>query len=151
SFALGLKFSTTDNQNGWTLANNENNLDVMWDYVNNSSFGEFFFGMTDGSGPVIATGWVKVEGLGLSGVPGAADIDGDVDVNDLALLAANWHTPGDFVHGDFNFDGFVDETDLGILALNWQTGPGAGLSFGDAAAEFGLPTSVPEPATLGLI
>jgi hypothetical protein len=122
----------------------------MWDFTSSSSFVEFPFGLTDAFGPVIAIGWMKVEGLVLSGVPADANIDGKVDVNDLALLAANWHTAGDFVHGDFDFNGFVDENDLGILAMNWPGG-GGGLSFADAAESFGLPRLIPEPTSLALI
>jgi hypothetical protein len=149
SFAVGLNFSTTDVQNGWTVALNDNNLDLLWDYVSNSSFDEFTYG-NDGIGdPIIGTQWIKVEGLVLSGVPADANVDGKVGVDDLDILAHNWLTAGDFVHGDFNFDGFVDATDLGILATHWGQS-GGGLSA-DLLASLGLPTTVPEPASIALL
>ncbi len=66
---------------------------------------------------------------------GDADLDGSVDVTDLAILAANWGGPGKWMTGDFSPDGEVDVSDLAILAANW----------GSKGAQ-----SVPEPATLTL-
>jgi hypothetical protein len=150
SFAVGLLFSTTDAQNGWTVALNDDNLDLLWDYVSDTHFEEFTYG-NDGIGdPVIGTQWLKVEGLVLSGVPGDADVDGDVDVNDLSLLAQNWQTSGDYVHGDFDFSGFVDAADLGILATHWGQNGGGGLSAG-LLASLGLPTNVPEPGSAAML
>jgi len=53
----------------------------------------------------------------------AADANRDrkVDINDLAILAANWNGSGKvFSQGDFNYDGRVDAIDLGILSTRWQ-------------------------------
>ncbi len=53
----------------------------------------------------------------------AGDANGDrkADINDLSILAMNWHGSGKFFsQGDFNYDGTVDAKDLGILSLNWQ-------------------------------
>jgi hypothetical protein len=151
SFAVGLQFSAADIENGWTVAKNDDNLDVLWDHVSNSNFDEFTY-FSDGEGLVIGTQYVKVEGLILSGVPGDADADGDVDVNDLGILASNWQLPGDHAHGDFDFDGTVAVNDLGILASNWQFGTGGAPSLQDALSGLGLPTaSVPEPTALALL
>jgi hypothetical protein len=86
---------------------------------------------------------------------GDANVDGRVDVNDLARLAAHWLTAGTRADGDFNASGFVDATDLGILALHWrEQQPAAGASpsiedippLDDAIAQLGLPAvTVPEP------
>lgn len=147
SFALGLNFSTTDTKNGWTVALNSDNLDVLWDYTNSSQFAEFTYGQ-DANGFIIGTQYVKVEGLVLSGVAGDANSDGKVDVTDLGILATNWQMTGDYTNGDFNFDGFVDVSDLGILATNWQVGVN-GPAFDQAMASVGLGgVSIPEPATL---
>ena len=52
---------------------------------------------------------------------GDADNDGDVDVNDLGILASNWQqSPRTFAQGDFDYSGTVDVNDLGILASHWQ-------------------------------
>jgi hypothetical protein len=52
---------------------------------------------------------------------GDADNDGDVDVNDLGILATNWQrTQRTFSQGDFDYSGTVNVGDLGILATNWQ-------------------------------
>jgi hypothetical protein len=67
---------------------------------------------------------------------GDADLDGSVDVTDLAILAANWDSPGKWMTGDFSPDGEVDVTDLAILAANWGEQQGG--------------QEVPEPATLTL-
>jgi fibronectin-binding autotransporter adhesin len=86
---------------------------------------------------------------------GDANLDGQVDVTDLGSLATSWQTSAPWTGGDFNYDGFVDVSDLGILATDWQLGVGSPLGRGSleaALASVGLGgTSVPEPATLGLV
>jgi uncharacterized protein (DUF2141 family) len=63
-------------------------------------------------------------------IPGDANGDGEVDVSDLGILAANYGlTAGaDWSMGDFNTDGTVDVSDLGILAANYGTGERAAMS-----------------------
>jgi hypothetical protein len=52
---------------------------------------------------------------------GDADSDGDVDVNDLGILASNWQqSPRTFSQGDFDHSGTVDIVDLSILASHWN-------------------------------
>jgi hypothetical protein len=52
---------------------------------------------------------------------GDANLDGNVDVTDLAILAANWNGTDEAWDGaDFNGDQAVDVTDLAILAANWN-------------------------------
>jgi len=65
-------------------------------------------------------------GVAAEEVPGDTNADGDVDADDLAVVAGNWGdgvTPGDVSAGDFNNDGVVDVLDAAIQAANW-TGPG---------------------------
>jgi hypothetical protein len=153
SFAAGLNFSVNDGDNGWTVAKNLDNLDLLWDYISNSDFDEFTY-PTDGEGTIIGTQYIKVYGLVLSGVAADATVDGQVDVADLGILASNWQTNNDFVNGDFDFSGFVDVADLGILASNWQVGVGgsSGPSFQEALAAVGLGhVAIPEPAMLGIL
>jgi autotransporter-associated beta strand protein len=85
---------------------------------------------------------------------GDVNLDGQVDVGDLGVLATNWQTIQPWSGGDFDYNGSVDVNDLGLLATNWQAGVGTplGPSFGEAAAALGLPSSaVPEPTTLALL
>lgn len=87
---------------------------------------------------------------------GDADLNGQVDVDDLYRLATHWLTSTtNWVDGDFNHDGIVNGADLGLLGVNWQAGVGAPLApaLSEALASFGLPepilpSSVPEPASL---
>ena len=55
-------------------------------------------------------------------LPGDANLDGKVDVLDLAILAANYrkHVTGGWMQGDFNNDGVVDVEDLALLAANYR-------------------------------
>ena len=60
---------------------------------------------------------------------GDANLDAQVDLTDLTILAGNWQRSGmTFAGGDFNGDGAVDLTDLTILAGLWQTAAPAPLS-----------------------
>jgi hypothetical protein len=87
---------------------------------------------------------------------GDADLNGMVDNNDLARLAAGWQTGTIWTSGDFNYDGKVNIYDLRLLAANWLQGissPLAPESFAAALTSFGLPidlASVPEPASTAL-
>ena len=86
---------------------------------------------------------------------GDADLDGDVDISDLARLATYWQYNTSWSGGDFNYDTHVDISDLAILATNWQQGVGNPLgpeSFDAALSSFGLVSaSVPEPASVALL
>jgi hypothetical protein len=68
---------------------------------------------------------------------GDANLDCQVDVGDLGILAGNWggsFAGSAWANGDFTGDGQVDVGDLGILAGNWGAG-----------------AAVPEPTTLALL
>ena len=54
--------------------------------------------------------------------PGDANLDGTVDIKDLAILAANYrkHVTGGWTQADFNNDGVVDVQDLALLAANYR-------------------------------
>ena len=77
-------------------------------------------------------------------LPGDANGDGRVDVNDLTIVLTNFGQTGDnWNEGDFNGDGRVDVNDLTIVLSH----------FGQTAAAPGpaSPSAVPEPGTLALL
>ena len=52
---------------------------------------------------------------------GDANLDGQVDLADLSILASSWQMAGrQWCQGDFNYSDSVDLTDLSLLASNWQ-------------------------------
>ena len=71
-------------------------------------------------------------------IPGDADIDGDVDDDDLSLVPANWTGPFGigkaWWQGDFEGDGDVADDDLSMLLANWTGSPDS--------------IGIPEPATV---
>ena len=76
-------------------------------------------------------------------LPGDANLDGRVDVNDLTIVLSNFgQTRMTWSQGDFNGDGMVDVDDLTILLGNF------GQTLNSAAA---APPAVPEPASLLLL
>jgi hypothetical protein len=82
---------------------------------------------------------------------GDADLNGQVDVADLGLLATNWQASGLWTDGDFDYSGSIDVNDLGLLATNWQAGVGGAPSLDEALVWFGLGgANVPEPEAIGV-
>ncbi len=79
-----------------------------------------------------------------------SNLDGQVDISDLGILASHWQTTGMWSHGDSDFSGFIDISDLGLLATNWQKGVGSplGPSLDEAMASLGLAgATVPDPTS----
>ena len=81
------------------------------------------------------------------------NLDGQVDVVDLGILATHWQGAGKtWTTADFNYsaDGKVDVVDLGILATNWQKGVGSPLGLPLDVSAFGLASAGEsgEPAPL---
>ena len=85
----------------------------------------FLFGTTKGSfeGPVVA------------GIPGDADLDGQVQFTDFLLLSSNFGMPGEWGDGDFDDDGEVAFGDFLILSQHFNQSMTPGLR----------PVAVPEP------
>lgn len=79
-------------------------------------------------------------------VDGDADMDWDVDADDLAMLLANFGltTGCTWAMGDFNGDGKVNDSDLNLLLTNYGYGTG-GIS------SYTPPGSTPEPGTAALL
>jgi hypothetical protein len=83
-----------------------------------------------------------------AGIPGGdADLDGDVDLSDLSVLAGNYGIAqnGRWSLGDFDFDGDVDLNDLSRLAGNY------GMGQAQAFADFQSLNVLPEPSTALLL
>ena len=73
-------------------------------------------------------------------IPGDANLDGTVDINDLTVVLSNYGARGaTWWQGDFNGDGKVDINDLTIVLSHYGQ---------SVAAPGGGPTAVPEPGTL---
>ena len=76
-----------------------------------------------------------------SSLPGDANGDGTVDVNDLTIVLSNFGQTGmTWSQGEFTGSGTVDVNDLTIVLTN----------FGQTAAASGM-ASVPEPSTVALL
>ena len=91
--------------------------------------------------------------MGLA-INGDANDDGKVDMQDLAIVGANWLKPAtNWAMGDLNDDGVVNAQDLQMVENGWD---GAG-SFSSAFAtlqgqgEFPGVVLVPEPSTLAAL
>jgi hypothetical protein len=74
---------------------------------------------------------------------GDANLDGQVNAEDLNALALSWRSTfaTSWSQGDFNADGTVNASDLNELALNWRSGVAAAASA----------PAVPEPSSLTLL
>jgi len=74
-------------------------------------------------------------------IPGDANRDGVVNLQDLSILASNYGASGltgdTWAKGDFNGDGAVNLQDLSILASNYGTGGGSADFQSDSAKAFG--------------
>jgi autotransporter-associated beta strand protein len=91
---------------------------------------------------------------------GDANLDGLVNSADFNVLAANFNQSiTGWDQGDFNYDGLVNSADFNALAANFNQGVSGTATAGDMAAldafaaanGLSLPTSVPEPASIGLL
>ena len=73
-------------------------------------------------------------------LPGDANLDGKVDINDLTIVLTRFGQSGvNWTTGDFNGDGRVDINDLTIVLTNYGMTSGAGIK------------AVPEPASVVLL
>ena len=77
---------------------------------------------------------------------GDANLDGTVNLLDLATLGQHWKQTGYWADGDFNYDGVVNLLDLAILAQNWKQS-----LTGVSMSSVGMTATVPEPGTLVLL
>jgi hypothetical protein len=78
-------------------------------------------------------------------IPGDANLDGQVNIADFAVLAANFNAPGPWTSGNFNGDPEVEIGDFALLAGNFNTAIPPSLRR--PAGDFVIPSrsAVPEP------
>ena len=83
-------------------------------------------------------------------LPGDANLNGTVNLDDFNVLATNFGSSGHiWISGDFTGNGAVDLDDFNALASNFGMSAGAaGVTPEDWAA---LGAAVPEPSTLSMI
>ena len=76
-------------------------------------------------------------------LPGDANLDGRVDINDLTVVLTNYGQSSgmNWVSGEFTGHGTVDINDLTIVLANYGQTAGAGVSM----------AAVPEPAGLAML
>ena len=82
---------------------------------------------------------------------GDANLDGRVDVSDLAVLAANYRkSVNGWANADFNYDGVVNVKDLALLAANYRQSlaPAISLESCPSDSEATGITATPEPSAL---
>ena len=92
---------------------------------------QFFSALDDGGNPVPITAVTFQAGTVSVALPGDANLDGKVDVNDLTIVLSNFGQSGvTWRQGDFNNDGKVDVNDLTIVLSNF----GSSLGTGNVAA-----------------
>ena len=99
----------------------------------------------DTAGTIMLTAWL----------PGDANRDMVVDLDDLTLLALNWNQTGkDWSSSDFTGDRKVDLDDLTLLAANWNESfmlnNALMSSFSLPSPSLAVAADVPEPATVFL-
>jgi autotransporter-associated beta strand protein len=125
--------------------------------VNGLKYGLGFADSADKGNPAgLSSGTIEVAYTLL----GDANLDGTVNGEDFTILASNFNqSVTSWDQGDFNYDGTVNGEDFTLLAANFNQQVNGADSAGDDAAldafaaanGISLPTSVPEPATTGLL
>jgi autotransporter-associated beta strand protein len=131
-------------------------LDAGYDQATKFSLGQIR--TSNASDPARGLGWIDNASAQQVSIAytyyGDANLDGRVDIRDLAALAGAWQSSGHWAAGDFDYSGFIDIADLSALASNWQAGVSIPLAmtFEQALSGVGLgQISVPEPAALGVL
>jgi len=134
---------------GPTTANLTSTMTVSGAYSGNGRIAQ----ITGGSAPNYTTGNFDTFNGAFNRTvhSGDANMDGNVDGLDLALLAANFNTTGKhWYQADYTGDGSVDGLDLAALAANFNfSGPAPGAGSGAGGLSAG--GQVPEPASIALV
>lgn len=150
------------NQDG---VNDSTDIDAMFDAIDDAAAFQTAAGLTDaqmsalvnvdGSGGITSADQTELVEVIFGTFFGDANLDGTVNGQDLAILAANFgDTSGAWQLGDFSGDDTVNGQDLAILAANFGSGGGVPLTQADLeAAGLGEYASIaiPEPGSLALL
>ena len=102
----------------------------------------FYSGVDGSDNPIAIAGMGFQSGTVGYAMPGDANLDGKVDVNDLTIVLAHYNQTGSVGPGEFTGSGTVDINDLTIVLAHYNQTLG---SSGAALA------AVPEPSTLLLV
>ncbi len=111
-------------------------------YLNQSSpQSTAFYSGVDGSGnPLAIAGMGFQNGAVTVAMPGDANLDGRVDINDLTIVLADYNQTGmTWTQGEFTGSGTVDINDLTIVLASYNQ------TYSSSAPS---PGAVPEPAAL---
>jgi autotransporter-associated beta strand protein len=136
-------------------------LDLLTDSCTGGSWSAGKFRSTTAAAEGTTLGWIDdttaKQLTVMVALPGDADLTGQVDSADLALLIGNYNLPGVWADGDFNYDGVIDSTDLALVIGNYNQSLPSEVFAGDLDAA-GLAMLgaagihvVPEPGTLALL
>jgi autotransporter-associated beta strand protein len=144
------------NGNTWTGAGITSSIAAS----NLGKYGIGYAASSDSGNPAgLSSGQIEIKYTLL----GDANLDGKVNGTDFTILATNFNqsvTAG-WDKGDFNYDGKINGSDFLLLAGNFnQSASGSAVAGDDLAAVDAFaaangmslsPTSVPEPASMGLL
>ena len=84
-------------------------------------------------------------------MPGDANLDGRVDINDLTIVLANYGQTGmTWAQGEFTGDGTVDINDLTIVLAHYNQSVGSSAA-GMVAVPEPSPIAIAAAALLGLV
>ena len=111
-------------------------------YLNQSSpQSTAFYSGVDGSGnPLAIAGMGFQNGAVTVAMPGDANLDGRVDINDLTIVLADYNQTGmTWAQGEFTGSGTVDINDMTIVLASYNQ------TYSSSAPS---PGAVPEPAAL---
>ena len=121
-----------------SLASNLTNSDGAWTLLGATAIsenGRYICGTA--SNGTVTHGYLLTAAL-----PGDANLDGKVDINDLTIVLSSYGQTGmTWTQGEFTGDGTVDINDLTIVLAH----------YGDSLGTSGALSAVPEPSSLVLL
>lgn len=111
------------------IHSNGNGLSGTFDLVQNVAITPTkFWAVTYGANDVFAQ----------AALPGDANLDGSVNINDFAIMASNFNTAGSWVDGSFDGNALINISDFALLAGNFNVSVPADLPRGGAVPEPGV-------------